>query len=111
KTRAGGQVVPLARPAGQAPTSVGRLSRSGVAFSKASAPRNRVSSWNGLATSWIATGSPPAPKPLQIEIAGEPATLNGIVKLGAAKRSHFGTASILAPSVGWSAVSPTSSPF
>jgi len=54
----------------QAATSAGRLPRNGDAFSKASATRNRVGSWNGLPTSWIATGSPPAPKPAQIEIAG-----------------------------------------
>jgi hypothetical protein len=51
-------------------TSAGRWARNGVAFSKASATRNRVGSWNGLPTSWIATGSLPAPNPAQTEIAG-----------------------------------------
>ena len=46
---------------GQAATRAGRWPRNGVAFSKASAMSNRVGSWNGLATSWIATGNPPAP--------------------------------------------------
>src|SRR4051812_14854820 len=36
--------------------SAGRMLRNGVAFSKASATRNKVGSWNGLATSWMATG-------------------------------------------------------
>ena len=48
----------------------GRRSRNGVAFSKASAMRSTVASWNGLPTSWIATGSPPAPKPEHTDIAG-----------------------------------------
>src|SRR5207248_1735677 len=41
----------------------GRAPRNGVAFSNASATRNTVGSANGLPTSWIATGSPPAPNP------------------------------------------------
>ena len=48
----------------------GRWPRNGVAFSKASAMRNRVGSWNGLPTSWIATGNPPEPNPAHTEIAG-----------------------------------------
>src|SRR5579862_2726001 len=48
----------------------GRRSRKGVAFSKASAIRSTVASWNGLAMSWIATGRSPAPKPAQTDIAG-----------------------------------------
>ena len=51
-------------------TSAGRWLRYGVAFSKASATPNRIGSWNGLPTSWTATGRPPAPKPAQTEIAG-----------------------------------------
>ena len=49
------------RRSGQA--RAGRRSRCGVAFSNASAARSTVASWNGLPTSWIATGRPPAPKP------------------------------------------------
>ena len=49
---------------------LGRQSRNGVAFSNASAMRSTVAYWNGLPTSWIATGSPWAPKPEQTDIAG-----------------------------------------
>jgi hypothetical protein len=54
----------------QAETRAGRRLRYGVAFSNASATRNRVGSWKGLATSWIATGRSPAPNPAHTEIAG-----------------------------------------
>ena len=40
------------------------------ALAKLHAMRNKVGSWTGLPTSWIATGRPPAPNPAQTEIAG-----------------------------------------
>jgi hypothetical protein len=49
---------------------LGWRSRCGVAFSNASAARSTVASWNGLPTSWIATGRPPAPNPEHTDIAG-----------------------------------------
>src|SRR5439155_25048648 len=48
----------------------GRVLRNGVAFSKASATRSRVASWNGFAAICTATGRPPSPNPAQTEIAG-----------------------------------------
>ena len=48
----------------------GRALRNGVAFSKASATRSKVASWNGFAANCTATGNPPSPNPAQTEIAG-----------------------------------------
>ena len=42
-------------------TNAGRRLRQGVAFSYASPTPNSNASWNGLATTWIDTGNPPAP--------------------------------------------------
>src|ERR1700730_1931915 len=77
------------RRAAQVAASAGRWRRKGVAFSKASATRKRVGSWNGLPTSWIATGRLPAPNPAHTEIAREAATVNRLLKIGAAEGTHL----------------------
>lgn len=82
----------------------GRLARKPAACSKAWAARNRVASRNGLAATCTLTGRPSAPKPEQTHRAGQPVRLNGAVKLGRARLSHFGTASMRGASAGAPAV-------